>query len=128
VKVVAALIAHSVDPHRFLVQQRAEGQSQPLLWEFPGGKVESGESDEVALARECREELGIELEVGPRMASAVHQYPEIRVELVLYRSKVSSGGDPQCLGAKQLRFATVAEMRSLPFCEADLPLIEGLAS
>jgi 8-oxo-dGTP diphosphatase len=107
------------------VQQRLPNKSRANLWEFPGGKVEPGETDEVALARECKEELDVELEVGPRLWDTVHTYTDLTVELVLYRARIRRG-EPKALGAQALEFATPAEMKALPFCEADLPLLEVL--
>ncbi|HET9451237.1 MAG TPA: (deoxy)nucleoside triphosphate pyrophosphohydrolase [Aggregicoccus sp.] len=127
VRVVAALIPHPEQPSRFLVQQRLPGGSRALLWEFPGGKVEAGEGEPAALARECREELDVELAVGRRLWEGRHTYPDLTVELVLYAARIRSG-DPRPLGAQALRFLTVAEMQALPFCEADIPLLEELAA
>lgn len=126
VRVVAALLPHSEDPSKFLVQQRLPGKSRALQWEFPGGKVEPGETDEHALARECREELGVELEVGRRLWSNVHAYADLTVELVVYAGRVARG-EPRPLGANALAYLTPGEMRGLPFCEADVPLLEALA-
>lgn len=125
VRVVAALIPEPGDSGRFLVQQRLPGGSRALLWEFPGGKVEPGESDAEALARECREELDVELSVGRKLWEGRHTYPDLTVELVLYLAELRSG-EPEPLGAHALRFHTPAEMRALPFCEADVPLLEDL--
>jgi 8-oxo-dGTP diphosphatase len=125
IRVVAALIRDATAAERFLVQQRPEGKSLPLLWEFPGGKVEPGESDESALIRECREELGIELEVGPKRYMNVHEYAHGLVELVVYEAKIASGA-PRCLEANEIRYATIDEMERLPFCDADIPLIGAL--
>jgi 8-oxo-dGTP diphosphatase len=127
VRVVAALLPLRTDATRFLVQQRLPGKSRELLWEFPGGKVEPGEDDERALIRECKEELGVELQIGQRLWSTIHRYPDLTVELVLYAAKIEKG-EPQCLGAHELRYLTPQQMRELPFCEADLPLLEALAS
>ncbi|MBX5481521.1 MAG: (deoxy)nucleoside triphosphate pyrophosphohydrolase [Myxococcaceae bacterium] len=125
-RVVAALIAAPDHPDAYLVQQRLPDKSRALLWEFPGGKVEEGERDEEALVRECREELAVELEVLGKAWETVHAYPDLEVTLVLYRGRIVRG-EPQPLGANALRYATPAQMRMLPFCEADLPLIEQLA-
>ena len=127
VRVVAALIPRPGEESRFLVQQRLPGGSRALLWEFPGGKVEAGETDEAALARECREELDVELEVGRRLWEGRHTYPDLTVELVLYRARLVTG-EPKPLGAHALRFLTPAEMTALPFCEADIPLLEDLVA
>lgn len=125
VRVVAALIAKPGDAQRFLVQQRLSGASRGDLWEFPGGKVEDGEADERALARECLEELGVEVEVGRRLWGNTHAYVDLEVALELYEA-VLVRGEPRALGAQRVRFCSVDEMRALSFCEADVPLIEVL--
>ncbi len=124
---VAALIPHPSEAGRFLVQQRPPDKSRALLWEFPGGKVDPGETDAVALARECREELDVDLEVRRQLWETRHTYPDLTVELALYRAEIRSG-EPKPLEANALRFATPAEMQSLPFCEADIPLLPLLAN
>jgi 8-oxo-dGTP diphosphatase len=125
VRVVAALIADPADPRRFLVQQRLPDKSRANLWEFPGGKVEAGESDAAALERECREELDVELQVGRRVWGTTHAYEDLTVTLELIEAAIVRG-TPQALGAQAIRFCTPTEMRALPFCEADLPLIAEL--
>lgn len=127
VRVVAALIAHPSEPGRYLVQQRLPSKSRALLWEFPGGKVEPGESDAEALAREGHEELDVALEVGAEVWKGVHAYEDLVVELVLLRARIAAG-TPKPLGAHQLRYLSPEEMVALPFCEADLPLLEALAA
>ena len=125
VRVVAALIETA--PGRFLVQQRLPGKSRGLLWEFPGGKVEPGETDAEALVREAREELGVVLEVGSERFQARHAYADLTVDLHLYAARIREG-TPAPLGAHALRAASAEEMLAMPFCEADLPLLRRLAS
>ncbi len=125
VRVVAALIESA--PGRFLVQQRLPGKSRPLLWEFPGGKVEPGETDAQALVREAREELGVLLEVAGERFAVRHAYADLTVDLHLYAARILEG-TPAPLGAHALRAATAEEMLGMPFCEADLPLLRALAS
>ena len=127
VRVVAALIPDPSLPGRFLVQQRRPNRSRGLQWEFPGGKVEPGESDARALARECFEELCVEAEAGRELLSVVHTYPDLEVELVLLSAKIVAGA-PLPLGSADLKFLEPAQMRALPFCEADVPFVEALAS
>jgi 8-oxo-dGTP diphosphatase len=127
VRVVAALIPQPGDDSRFLVQQRLPGGSRGLLWEFPGGKVEPGESEPEALARECREELDVRLHVGRRLWAGRHEYSDLTVELVLYAARLESG-EPKTLGANALAFLTPTEMLALPFCEADIPPLEDLVA
>lgn len=124
---MAALIPSRDDATRFLVQQRLPGKARANLWEFPGGKVEAGEGDEAALVRECREELDVELAVGRWLWGTTHAYEDLTVTLELFSAAISAG-EPKALGAQALRFCTFDEMRRLPFCEADLPLLEALAT
>jgi 8-oxo-dGTP diphosphatase len=123
-RVVAALIT-SDGGQRVLVQQRPPGKPRGLLWEFPGGKVEAHESDEEALRREAREELGIELEIGPERFRTLHHYPDIDVNLHVYLARVVQG-TPQSRAGQVLREATVADLGTLTFCEADRPLVDSL--
>ena len=136
IRVVAALIVDPRDPSRFLVQQRLPDKARANLWEFPGGKVEPGETDEAALVRECREELAVELTVGRRLWGNTHEYSDLIVQLgtatkaqqlELFAAQIREG-EPKPLGAQALRFCTPTEMQLLPFCEADLPLLESLVS
>jgi 8-oxo-dGTP diphosphatase len=127
IRVVAALIRDPKNPNRFLVQQRLPNKSRANLWEFPGGKVEAGESDEQALARECVEELAVELAIGRRLWSTSHDYNDLTVNLELFAAEIRKG-EPQPLGAQALKFCTPVEMQALPFCEADLPLLGSLVS
>lgn len=119
--VAAALLAES---GRILLQQRAPGRSMAGLWEFPGGKVEDGETPEAALARELEEELGIAVEpaaLAPAcFASAM--VGERHMTLLLYVCRAWRG-EPQPLDASALAWTTLDEMRSLPMPPADQPLI-----
>jgi len=125
VRVVAALIERG---GTVLVQQRPPGKSRALLWEFPGGKVEPGERDEEALARECEEELGVSVDVAERLWSITHEYADLAVELVLYRARMAEDAAPQPHEAHQLAWVERARLPSLPFCEADVPLLPLLAA
>ena len=87
--IVAAAVV--IESGRVLLTQRVEGQHLAGLWEFPGGKLERGESSEEALVRECREECGIEIEVAEILDVTFHRYPEKDVLLLFYRCLLVSG-------------------------------------
>lgn len=125
IRVVAALVWRG---DTVLAQQRPPGKSRALLWEFPGGKVEAGETDEAALARECREELDVDVAVGAKVWETAHAYQDVRVEMVLYRCTMAPDAAPKPLEAAQLAWVERSRLASLPFCEADLPLLPLLAS
>lgn len=109
---------------RFLVTRRLEGTHLPGYWEFPGGKCDPGETHEVCLARELREELGIDARIGAEIIAIAHAYPERTVRLHFYRCEIA--GEPRPLLNQEMRWVSRDEMRTLPFPEADRKLIELL--
>lgn len=114
-EVVAGLI-RSKD--RFLACQRPADKARALLWEFPGGKVEPGESGPEALVREIREELGVTLCVGGEYMDVMHEYPELIVHLTLYESTIAQG-EIQKLEHNAVRWMTADEIDDYAFCPAD---------
>lgn len=121
-EVVAALIW---DNEKFLICQRPAHKARGLLWEFAGGKVESGETREQALVRECREELAVTLDVGDLFMDVVHEYPDLTVHLTLFNASIREGA-PQKLEHHDIRWITVDELDRYPFCPADVTILQAL--
>ena len=111
---------------RLLVCQRRENGSFPLKWEFPGGKVERGEGPLLALRRELREELGIEVQSATEIFRHRHLYPDrTEVELIFFR--VDDYREPVANRVFQrIVWIEVQRLRELDFLEGDLPLIKKL--
>ena len=122
VEVVAALIRKG---NTFMICQRPPHKARGLLWEFPGGKIEPGETGPEALIRECREELGVTLSVGDVFYEVDHVYPDITIHLTLYNAEVS-GGNPQLLEHNDLRHITPAEIDKYDFCPADVDILQEI--
>ena len=123
VRVVAALIARG---DHLLIQQRPAGSARAGLWEFPGGKREAGETDEQALARECHEELGVTVVVGPRLWQGEHAYEDLVVSLALFGCLLADG-EPRPLCDQRLLWADRKRLADYPFVAADVPLLGPLA-
>ncbi|MBQ7887671.1 MAG: (deoxy)nucleoside triphosphate pyrophosphohydrolase [Clostridia bacterium] len=115
IEVVAALIWRG---DRFLACQRPPEKARGLLWEFVGGKVESGESGPQALVRECQEELDVEIAVHGAFMDVTHEYPDLTVHLTLYEAEIIQG-EPKMIEHHDIRWITVGEMDELDFCPAD---------
>lgn len=120
IEVVGAIIK---DGERFLVGQRAAHKSQGGLWEFMGGKIEPGETPEQALARECREELNLEIENERIIDSVVHEYREKTIRLTLIECTPRAGSIPHPNEHQEIRWVTREEMDVLDFAPADRDLI-----
>lgn len=114
-EVVAALIW---EDNKFMICQRPAYKSRGLLWEFVEGKVESDETKEQALIRECQEELAVTLSVGDIFMEVTHQYPDITVHLTLFHAAIAVG-TPQKLEHNDIQWITVDEIPQYDFCPAD---------
>ena len=115
IRVVAAIIEHG---GRYLITQRRPTAALPLLWEFPGGRVEDGEADRDALRREVRYRIGVEVEPGKLVGSVSHPYERYTVALYLYECQLLQG-EPSAANVQDFRWATSAEFDQLPFTPAD---------
>jgi len=109
---------------RVLIAQRPKGKSMAGLWEFPGGKVEPGETPEAALIRELYEELGIETWqscLAP-LTFASHSYDDFHLLMPLFACRKWEGA-PVSREDQQLKWARVSELKQYPMPPADIPLI-----
>ena len=121
-EVVAALIW---DNGKFLICQRPAHKARGLLWEFVGGKVESGETKEQALIRECKEELNVILSVGDVFMDVTHEYPDLTVHLTLFNATIAQG-EPQKLEHNDIQWITPSEIQKYEFCPADEEILETI--
>ncbi len=124
IEVAAALIFRH---GQLLITQRHARSHLGGLWEFPGGKRESGETWEECVVREIREELGVEMAVAGLFESIVHAYPEKTVHLKFFRGSLLAG-EPQPLGCAACRWITRAELDQFAFPAADAQLLAKLKS
>jgi 8-oxo-dGTP diphosphatase len=109
---------------RFLVTRRHKGVHLEGYWEFPGGKCDAGESLEACLAREIREELAVEADVGGEIFTTTHDYSDRRVELHFLRCDLR--GEPQPQLGQEMRWVGRDELPTLEFPPADAELIRLL--
>ena len=110
---------------KVLVGERPLGKPYSGYWEFPGGKIESGESGEEALKRELFEELGVEIQKARCLLSHQHAYPDKTVFLEVWEV-VDFIGEPQNIEHKTLRWVTLSEMRQLRLLEGNWAILEKL--
>lgn len=110
---------------RLLLAQRPPGSHLAGCWEFPGGKLEPGESWEDALVRELHEELGARVEVGPLVEEITHAYPGKTVHLRFYRCRLVDG-TPEPRGCSALAWVDQPGLSGFDFPEADALLIRRL--
>ena len=122
--VVAALVTDEAG--RILLTRRRPDQPLPDQWEFPGGKMEPGESPEEALVRELSEEIGVRPEVGPVWDVLYHRYPDDAVLMLVYACRLAPGDEPRCLEVQTLAWARRDELAAYDILPADRPLVARL--
>ena len=115
IRVVAAVIERG---GRYLITQRRASAVLPLLWEFPGGRVEEGESDAAALKREVLFRLGVDIHTGQLMSFVSHPYERYVVELYLYGGTLVEG-EPSAVNVSDFRWVASADFEAYSFTPAD---------
>ncbi|MEU4237950.1 (deoxy)nucleoside triphosphate pyrophosphohydrolase [Actinoplanes sp. NPDC026619] len=120
--IVAAAI---ITDRRVLACERSAPPEVAGRWEFPGGKVEPGETDEQALARECVEELGVRVEVGDRIGPDV-PLAHGRAVLRVFAVTLIGGDQPRALEHTAMRWLSADELDSVPWLPADKPIVAEL--
>ncbi len=123
-QVVAAVIK---DGDKFFCVQRCRSTHDYISehWEFPGGKVEEGETDHHTLIREIREEMDWDIFVGKRLGTVVNEYPDFSITLTAYLCKAGDG-EPKLLEHLDCKWLTREQLDSLNWTEADRKLLEYL--
>ena len=122
IDVSAAVIANG---NNVLAAKRSAGKHLAGHWEFPGGKIEPGETPEQCLKRELKEEFNIESEIGEFVAESIFDYGDKRIRLLAYKAKHLSG-EFQLIDHDEIRWLPIEALDSLNWAPADLPIIEAL--
>lgn len=115
IRVVAAVIEQD---QKYLITQRRASAVLPLLWEFPGGRVEGGESDSDALQREVRHRIGVEIQIGQLISFVSHPYEKYTVDLFLYDCRIESG-TPEPRNVLSFRWVPSSDFEQFAFTPAD---------
>lgn len=124
VQVTAAIV---VNAGRILITQRHRNDRMAGLWEFPGGKIEAGETPQQCLQRELREELAMDARIGDLVGSRIHHYDHLSIELMAYRA-YWNGSPFRLLTHQACQWVAPDRLIAFPFTPADLPFVRQLAS
>ncbi|MCC6333178.1 MAG: (deoxy)nucleoside triphosphate pyrophosphohydrolase [Myxococcales bacterium] len=118
IRVVGAMLER--EPGRYLITQRQKAASLPLLWEFPGGRVNEGEGDEQALTRELKERLGLDVIVDEAAGSTHHEYPSYDVDFRVFHCRLKDARqDVSHAKVNDHRWVSLEEMSTFKFPDAD---------
>ena len=120
--VVAAVIYRD---QNILLARRKPGKSMGGYWEFPGGKIETGETPEKALARELYEEFDVVVSVGKEIATHRHDYEHIKIELIAHETRIESG-EFELRDHDAIVWVTPLEARQYNLAPADIPILDHI--
>ncbi len=123
VTVTAGVIYHN---GKILIAQRRKDKSLGGLWEFPGGKIEAGETPEQTLAREIQEEFGIRITVGKYLMEHTFEYPTFLLKMYVHEATWDGAGQIVICDHEQYDFVSLEQMDDFEFAGADYPVIEFL--
>ena len=123
-KQIGVAVIWNAQGHILIDRRRQEGLLGGM-WEFPGGKIEPGETVEACIRREIQEEIGIDVEVGDRLITIDHAYSHFRVTLNVHHCQHLSG-EPQAIECDEVRWVTLDEIEQYPFPKANVQIIEAL--
>jgi 8-oxo-dGTP diphosphatase len=124
IEVTAAIIKRD---GKFLICQRPRGKRCEFLWEFPGGKIETGETAEECLVRECREELNVTVKIENLVKKVDYEYPDITVIIYFYLCELNDK-EPTCIEHNNTQWCTIDEILKLPLCPADNKMLSLAAN
>ena len=123
VTVTAGVIYHD---NKILIAQRRKDKSLGGFWEFPGGKIEAGETCEQTLAREIKEEFNIDIQVGKYLFEHTYSYENFDLKMYVYEANWDGKGTIKICDHEQYAFVSVSEMDAYSFAGADYPVIDFL--
>jgi 8-oxo-dGTP diphosphatase len=110
---------------KILITQRSEKMKLPLKWEFPGGKLETNESEIDCIKREILEEINIEIDIVKKLSDSIFDYGTFQIKLIPFIANYVSG-DIRLAEHKKYRLLNISELSNLDWAEADKPIIEEL--
>lgn len=124
VKVTCAIITHN---RKILAVQRSATMSLPNKWEFPGGKIESGETEEECIIREIKEELSIDITLKERLTPVIFQYTSVTVLLIPFIAYFM-GGEIVLTEHEKYLWVTKSDLPGLDWADADIPILKEFLS
>jgi 8-oxo-dGTP diphosphatase len=122
IDVTAAILSKD---NRLLIAQRKTRDKLSNKWEFPGGKVESGETPEECLKREIKEEFAIDVSVGEFLGESVYHYDHMSIRLLAYRT-FWNNGELKIKAHQSIEWVTISQIGQFDFAPADIPFVEKL--
>ena len=121
-EVTAAII---IDKNKILIAQRGANEKLAGKWEFPGGKIELGETPQECLKREIKEELEVDIAVGNYLGESIYTYPNDEIKLIAYFATILDG-DIKLSVHDKVEWITISQIDKYDFAPADIPFIEKL--